>query len=708
MNEPSIEQKEIINAVKSGKNVVVDACAGSGKSTTIISTAKEMPNTKILLITYNSSLKTEMRARIKELDITNIQVHTYHSLSVHTYSPLAHTDTEIRKVLSMKMQPLVKIKPTEIIVIDEAQDMTYLYYQLIIKYIRDMDISVQLLILGDYMQGLYEFKGADIRFLTLSKEIWSGFKYLKVNDFAKLTLKMSYRITNQMASFVNTAMLGKERLLACRDGPPVYYMRDQINRLCILVVNRIKELIAGGASPSDIFVLGASVKGETSNIRKIENILSVAGIPCHVPMFDSGKISDNVIDGKVVFSTFHTVKGRQRSYVFVVGFDHSYMTYYARNLDPLYCPNTLYVATTRATQRLFLLEHQNIDERPFKFLKMTHHEMKSSDFVEFVGQPQTIFQEKPEPKESQLKKEYDTTPTKLITFIPEHILEDISPILDEIFVVEQEPQMTIDIAMTKQTKNGLYEDVSDLNGIAIPSIYYDYLESEWSGEDSNILYDDIMSKMGSIKGSNHKYLQDIVNEIDKDSNEISDYLYLANVNVALSEKLYFKLKQIDRDEYDWISEREIAQFIYRMKTTIDIECQDFRPEIEKTVIHKLSDDGNAAIDRCLAVAFPTMKFRFTARTDLITEKTVWELKCTSEISQDHLLQVVIYAWIMRTIEPNLTKEFKIFNIRTGEIRRLNSSKEILDKIVILLLTGKYANTTLLDDATFIDNCRRCL
>ena len=37
MNEVSNEQAIIIEHIKNGKNVVVDACAGSGKSTTILS-----------------------------------------------------------------------------------------------------------------------------------------------------------------------------------------------------------------------------------------------------------------------------------------------------------------------------------------------------------------------------------------------------------------------------------------------------------------------------------------------------------------------------------------------------------------------------------------------------------------------------------------------------------------------------------------------
>ena len=37
---------------------------------------------------------------------------------------------------------------------------------------------------------------------------------------------------------------------------------------------------------------------------------------------------------------------------------------------------------------------------------------------------------------------------------------------------------------------------------------------------------------------------------------------------------------------------------------------------------------------------PEGKYRFTARVDMITNDTIWELKCTSQISVEHLLQVV--------------------------------------------------------------------
>jgi len=709
MNKTSEEQNFIIENVKQNKNVVVDACAGSGKSTTILSTALQLSHLRFLLITYNSSLRKEMKEKIKELDIHNVTVHTYHSLAVNKYDPRAHTDSGIRQILYKNTQPSSPVKPQDIIVLDEAQDMTLLYFTFVLKFVKDMNHKFQLMVLGDYMQGLYEFKGSDIRFLTLAQDLWQGFSLLQTQDFENCTLKMSYRITNEMAAYVNDVMLGEQRVNACRAGPTVYYMRDSTRNLQILVGCRIKELIQQGVPPSDIFVLGASVKGENSQIRKIENVLTNAHIPCYVPMMEDAKIDEKVIEGKVVFSTFHCVKGRQRPYVFVVGFDQSYMSYFARNMDQTRCPNTLYVATTRATQRLFLLESdQFVEDRPLKFLKKDHHEMMALPYIEFKGRPQRIFYEQKENQDENTLKKHKTTPTDLIKFIPEHILEEISPILDQIFVVEREKQETIDIPTTIKTKRGFYEDVSDLNGIAIPTLYYDYLLSKWQGSESNILYEMIVETVDNMRANEHTYLKQLVEELDPVCSSIDDYLYLANLSVAVKEKLYFKIKQIDRDEYNWLGPDVLASCKKRLLAVLGPECDEHEPDIEKTIINALNDEDHIHIDECLKIPFPNKQIRFTGRIDIMTHQTLWEIKCTSELSQDHLLQLVIYAWIMRTKDPTFSKQIKLFNVKTGEVLRLECEKTTLDQIMFLLLEGKYGNSVVPNDENFVENCRKHL
>ena len=60
---------------------------------------------------------------------------------------------------------------------------------------------------------------------------------------------------------------------------------------------------------------------------------------------------------------------------------------------------------------------------------------------------------------------------------------------------------------------------------------------------------------------------------------------------------------------------------------------------------------------------------------------------------------------MRTIHQNnielLNRNFKILNIKTGEIKRLDATLEQLNQIMCKLLKGKYAKTERLSDDDFL-------
>jgi len=701
MHKMSLEQESVLKHIIEGSNVIVDACAGSGKSTTILSIAKELPNMKIRQFTYNSMLRHEIKEKTRELGLSNIEIHTYHSFSVKYYSSNAHTDTGIRNIIAKNTKPRQIIPDTNLVVIDETQDMTFLYFQLVVKMMRDSGKKVQLLILGDYMQGLYEFKGADIRFLTHAEVFWKELPLLNTKIFQKCTLKMSYRITNQMCKFINRDMIGENRLNSCRDGTPVIYIRRPRHQIEQIVVYQIRRLLSEGESPSDFFVLGSSVKGANSNIRRMENTLTEHGIPCRVPMFETDASDERVIEGKVVFSTFHSVKGRQRKYVFIVGFDQGYF-YNARNVDLTVCPNTLYVGATRATHGLYLLE--NDSSRPLSFLKQNHHEMKQSDYIDFKGMPQTIFHtwEKEEAKNEI--QTYYVTVTDLIKFVSEDVLEEISPIIDRIFITETPVEKEVDIPKIVEVRNGLFEDVSDLNGIAIPSMYYDEIQGEKRG--ATVLKEMIQQALKETKPGRHTFLKRAVQSIPDVCETPADYLYLANVYVAVQEKLYFKLKQIERHNYTWLSHEMVDRCISVIEKSID---HSLEKEIEKQIVHHSQDLEHTNLDSALFPYFGNeSKFRFSARVDLLTESVLWELKCTTQLTMDHKMQLVIYAWLWRVLFESdnevQRKQFKLLNIRTGEMLRLESGMEDLTKIVTSLLRNKYEKPKKLTDQEFVQKC----
>jgi hypothetical protein len=706
MNVLNDEQQVILNYAKTDVNIIVDSVAGTGKTTIILSFAKEMPDKNLLLITYNAALKIEVRNKVETLGLKNIKVHTYHSLAKGYYSSNAHEDSGLKDVVLKNLPPMNKLLEIDILVVDEVQDMTITYYRLLLKYLTDLGKPIQVIILGDYMQGLYDFKGADTRFLTLGQVIWENRPFLKSNEFKRCTMKTSYRITNQMCNFINNVMIGGERMKAVKDGCQVQYIRNSLFNLQTIVYFEIMKLFEMGVKPNEIFVLAGSVKGERSVIRVLENMLVEKGVPCHVPMLENTSIDDRISNGKVVFSTFHSSKGRERPYVFVVGFDNSYFKFNARGLPRDVCPNTLYVGCTRGSKGLYLLESDSFrDDRPLEFLKMSHVEMKNQDYIQFRGMHQSVFP--PEPQQLDTMKSKKITPTELTKFISDATIDKITPILERVFITEIDSLEEINIPSVLETKRGFFEEVSDLNGIAIPCIYYDFLAEAWNIPKEQILFELIDVYTESINDKKQSFLKKIIDELPERLETISDYLYASNALLAMQESLYFKLCQIDRDEYTWLNDSVIELCKHRMKKYIGADCQNKMPEIEEYIIIGSNEDQHQKIDNIINENMVAdRKYRFSARSDIITENIVWELKCTRELSIENKLQLVIYAWLWRnrTNHTEDEKMFKLFNIRTGELLRLDATNEELTFIVIELIKSKFRKTIPKTDEEFIAEC----
>ena len=199
--------------------------------------------------------------------------------------------------------------PIDILFIDESQDMILDYYSLIKKFIQDTRSNPQIIVLGDRYQGIYEFKGADIKFLTLADKIWNI-------PFIKLDLSHSYRLTNQIGWFVNSVMLGYNRIQTNKSGPPIDYYIANSYEVYKKIGKYIRNVIlTTNILPSDIFILVPSLKTTESPYKKLENYLVKHGIKCTTPTSDDAKLDEKIISNKIVFTTYHQAKGRERKIV---------------------------------------------------------------------------------------------------------------------------------------------------------------------------------------------------------------------------------------------------------------------------------------------------------------------------------------------------------------------------------------------------------
>ena len=379
------------------------------------------------------------------------------------------------------------------------------------------------------------------------------------------------------------------------------------------------------------------------------------------------------------------------------------MEWFGRNLDAQQCPNTLYVACTRGQERLYLFEaNDQPHNRPLEFLKMNHVEMKQQDFIDFRGNHQLKFYEKANDDPDKEKK-HRLCATSLIKFLSEDVIYRCLPIIERVFIpchdinadLEQQVILIPNVVETV-ADGGFYEDVSNLNGVAIPFIFY----SRILGETQNSgIYKMTKRLLENTRSNEYIYLKNVFREkMPKECQTITDFLLSANILTAAQEKLYSRLRQIQK--YDWIQEDKMEDCLVRMKQVI-LENEVLLKTEEHIVDYGGATEAETVeINRVLKKYFPEKIFEVSACVDLITDKAVWELKFVNHINVEHFLQVVVYAWIWRTIgrEP---KVFRLFNIKSGEYWTLEATYEDLTDMMVWMLEGKYGEQTVKTDEEFL-------
>jgi hypothetical protein len=98
-------------------------------------------------------------------------------------------------------------------------------------------------------------------------------------------------------------------------------------------------------------------------------------------------------------------------------------------------------------------------------------------------------------------------------------------------------------------------------------------------------------------------------------------------------------------------------------------------------------------------------FNLYGRIDIMDSETVWEIKCTSEIKLEHLIQLVVYAWIY-TNSMSDNKKFKIINLISGEINELLYDAKYVNKIINILFENKYGTKKKNSDKMFLKKCEK--
>jgi hypothetical protein len=668
MNPASDEQNHVIEHLRH-KNVVVSSVAGSGKTTCVLHAMTQLSTMKGLLLTYNNKLRRETRERVQRVGVTNLHVHTFHSFCVVHYDNTAFVDEPMKRVVDLDAAGTPF--HYDVIFIDEAQDLRPVLFFFVKKILRDNRSQARICVLGDERQCLYQFQHADSRYLTFSPKLLPG-------EWHEANLSVSYRVPIPVAAFVNNCMLNEQKMLAVKPSNvrPTYLICDGFKSKSDIfhAVVRLLELYP----PKDIFILSLSIH-KNAIVKILENDLKEhTSAPIFVPLDDFNQQDDAVTNNKLVFSTFHQSKGRERKAVVVLGFDASH--YASERIDESrrhLCPNTLYVATTRCTEHLVLV--QDAGKEPLDFLRDVH------DFCTVVGgegkrREQLEGRRRMKSVTSALKFLDPRVEAECCELLEVRTLKPATPSIHQKFIVET-PHFC--------------EIVADITGTAIPcaleykikgvvTIFTELAKEEvdpykegWRVEQGElnalrIILQWEKSRTHKLRSLNYA--------------KVADVLYAATCYYAVRNCFVHRPGQIEK--YDWFHQKQLNVCVDRLQavllhigmedeTTLQFEVPLFTP------CPHCGKNKCDAREPCVFENTDVDRFKLCGNVDVMDDERILEIKCVQKLTSQHRLQVALYAYLFQKVYGRTPKAY-LYNVFTDELEEVGSDLlEIVSEKILM-------------------------
>ncbi|KAF3122793.1 hypothetical protein TWF569_002058 [Orbilia oligospora] len=673
----SKQQEQARQILVAGKqNILINACAGSGKTTTLLQMASRLEK-KFLALLYNRRLRAETIARSESLDLRNLTIDNYHGLAYRYYTPEADTDQGLKRIVEEDMQPTHPLPEFDVLVLDEQQDMNPIIYNFVLKLLRDCaktgTNSPQLMLLGDPRQEIYQFNNADRRFLTHCRDLFTG-QYLEngkahERTWVEINQTVSFRMTSQIIRFINRQLLrgSKPQIEAVKDNPddplPRYVVCDAYSDAPLKELKRLLE--EEKLPPEEILIMAPSLRSARNPIRDLANLiaLEMPEVRLHIPTDDDDSISEKVSAGKLIFASYHQAKGIEREAAILFNFSSSYYDFYDRHPTTLVnVGNVQYVAATRAKKHLVLIHHYEDDYLPFIDRKTL-----SKYCYRPLGPNSRVKPHRTEKEIERIKMpKFRWKVTDLTRNIPETVVSACFQELGLEMVREPNdykvrPDPHVEVAP------GDWEAVADITGTAVPAIF------EYEQRGTCKLITDVIDSLDKSqkpldllpeKYTNH--MLDINDRLEEQKLRISDILFMANISNVLTSGYIYKVLSIPLEKYTWFTtEHSEAAFNILSKQI----GEDARYEV--FIGHKFTDitagNNHASV---------------IGRVDLFDYARLWELKWTSALRPEHVLQVALYAAINKRSRIKKFREKEYVDSQPLEYRERIAKRKTKPKIPI--------------------------
>ena len=256
--ELSPAQLKIINDQDS-KYIVVAAGPGSGKTRLLVHKLaslllmEDVKHEQLLMLTFSRAAATEFKKRLLKLigNAANfIEIKTFHSYCfdlLGKVGDIERSDEIIRKTIQ-KIRDR-EVEPNRItkavLVIDEAQDMDADEFELITT-LMEYNEEMRVIAVGDDDQNIYEFRGADSKYLEKLIHDKKAVKYELVENYR--SRKNLVDLTNQFVRTIRHRIKSTEIQAIRKETGKIKIVKHRSDQLITPVVNDIVQTGLSGST----------------------------------------------------------------------------------------------------------------------------------------------------------------------------------------------------------------------------------------------------------------------------------------------------------------------------------------------------------------------------------------------------------------------------------------------------------------------------
>lgn len=334
------EQQFFIDRALAGKNILVDACIGSGKTTTIQCACKALSPKRILYLTYNRRLYDDA---LKKIHDNNVTVATFHRFSAQCCVSNGITVASVNTVCRQFACNVNHILKYDVVIVDEYQDLREDTADVLkaicrISYDEYSGFIPQFLIVGDMQQKIYDASN-----LKADEFIKQLFNILKNDEYMKFT--KCFRLAPSYAAEIGQAW--EKSIVGCNPN-------NKVETVCSLkyLVDILKNY-----KPNEILVLGSKLSfGARTQIQNIleeqyPNKFNKSTVYASIDEYDEIQRFDT--SDATIFTTYDSAKGLERRVCVVCDFTQSYLNARERySISRQVLKNIFLVAASRGKERI--------------------------------------------------------------------------------------------------------------------------------------------------------------------------------------------------------------------------------------------------------------------------------------------------------------------------------------------------------------------